>query len=593
MSARNHTNSTLTDAIVYVDLPISLRTQWAIYVTLNYLGAILCTLALTALVSNAYFNVPNRRKSRHAMHVANGALLSGCWIMSVPCATQCLLDLIFDRNTTSFGEVACKLEAYFHIVAIITQFYSNALIAGVPLFTIVTMRDVRPVAMIQLVGLIWIGSTFLTLLSTIGTRMSVQPAGAYCFPDFDSNMIRLWFAPSMLIALAFQTACFVMICRGAVRISKQAESPAAMSTDNKNSNGKNIAASVALAFATPAMRPSPRVVEKQYRVLRRLIRNAATTELIFFVGWFPAIVAFCYALNPANHNRITVRLDLGLAISGSLHSVLVPLWLFYSQEGMRRWITSWICKPPCCCCVNSTNKHTENEMNRNDNPVVILSSPASPHGVPKHFASARTAPRNSGRQSARMSLPTYLRQPSARDSSVGIHSKAVVLSAPMAVLLSTECPSPPSPPPTAQPVQELDSPLSAAAPCGESDDHSSRVMSFVITPPSVSSDAPRPKARYNQMNVPPPLPPVSPDAYTVPEQDLSDGGSPKSPHIRPLRSPNLLYAPPPNPLGLSRSAAWSTAAPTESNASSSSASFSSPVSTLVPSLRLNSIDPSL
>jgi hypothetical protein len=423
----NTTNHTIGDV---VGLPIPLHAQWAIYVVLNYLGAFLCTLALIALVSNAYFNVPNGRKSRHAMHVANGALLSGCWIMSVPCATQSLLNWIYDRNTAEFGEVACKLEAYFRMVAIITQFYSNALIAAVPLFTTITMRDVRPVVMLQLVGLVWMGSTFLTLLATIGTHVSVQPAGAYCFPDFDSNMIRFWFAPSMLIALAFQTTSFVLICRGADKISKQANFPTNHPPPNTTTR----------AFAVT---PSPRTPEKQHRILRRLIRNAATTELIFFVGWFPAIVAFCYALDPANDNHITIRLDIGLAIPGSLHSVLVPMWLFYSQEGMRRWL----------CTRKRLNQHNVDEHKMLQ--TLLGSSRRAP------------IPSSSPRSGAQLSMPT--------------HSQAVVVR--------------PTTPRNFM-AASLDSPLSIA-----SSDHSSGITSFVVTPPSVSS--PRPKVRYRQTDVPP------------------------------------------------------------------------------------------
>lgn len=393
---------------------------WAFYSISNYIGAALCFVAIYGLtkILNGY-----PAKQRHAVQVAYIGLLLGCLLMSVPCATQCFLNLVRQRNRFEYGMTACKFEAYFHVIAIIDQFWSNLSIAVIPLVSAYRISKgviregqtrVRISHAIAGVLLIWGMSILGTLVAAFWSRVELQETGAYCFPAFDSWIIRGWFSPSMIIALILQATAYIWI----YRLTKV----------------------ITLPTLSPTQDPATRIREREKAIhhLKTLIRSAVISVLIFFTGWFMAVIAFFYALDPNNHNRITQALDIALAVPGSLHSIAVPLWIIWTLPTLRKWAIETF------CCQAVARSFT-------------LAAIAS---------AAAAKPRNRPSPSPRQDLP------SIRESNENPHSEAVVVMslplanctekiAPPKSSASSQLESPHSP-------SQLHSPSSLSSPEGES-----------------------------------------------------------------------------------------------------------------------------
>jgi len=91
---------------------------WGYYIFFNYFGVFLCGTLMFSVFRNP-------RKT--SVDILIGALCSGCLWMSLTCGSQCLANLV--HNYFYGGDIACKLEAFFHVSAILVQFFSVAAIS--------------------------------------------------------------------------------------------------------------------------------------------------------------------------------------------------------------------------------------------------------------------------------------------------------------------------------------------------------------------------------------------------------------------------------------------------------------------------------
>lgn len=176
---------------------------WTFYVSTNIIGSILNALLLIAIAGQW------RRVT--AADVFAGVLSSGCLLMSLPCAIQCLLDLAHGRNRFEYGDTACYLEAFFHVSAIIVQFLGIQFDAVTGYLKLMWDKTLSKRHALAAGGMIWITAEVGTATIGMISDHILMPAGAYCFYAFDSPVILYWFSPIMLTALTSVGAIYVRI----------------------------------------------------------------------------------------------------------------------------------------------------------------------------------------------------------------------------------------------------------------------------------------------------------------------------------------------------------------------------------------------
>lgn len=285
--------------------------MWATYSISNYLGAVMCAILVYGILSG-------RRKMRSGDVFVIG-LCTGCFNMSIPCATQCSINWASGTSTFQHGWIACEDEAFFHVSAIMVQFLSVTAIAVRNYCAVVwsPRLDISVKMAWLILSFIWIAGEGITYaLSTI-SEAYLMPAGAYCFFKFNSPLIYAWFMPIMLASLFVTVFCYARI----YAVARQ-------SANKVQAYTRSAAPSAAAADDTT--RTSSPVVTIQ------IAKRSIIWVLVYFVGWFPAVVACMTALQ---YGDVTETEDLTLAICGSLHSVWVPLTYAWFNETFHRWLS--------------------------------------------------------------------------------------------------------------------------------------------------------------------------------------------------------------------------------------------------------------
>src|SRR4029078_3533787 len=90
---------------------------WVFYSFVNYLGSVLCAILVwTILCSKRRSTDVGTRL--HAADVFVIGLCLGCLAMSIPCATQCAINLAGGTEAFQYGQEACVIEAFAHVSAI-------------------------------------------------------------------------------------------------------------------------------------------------------------------------------------------------------------------------------------------------------------------------------------------------------------------------------------------------------------------------------------------------------------------------------------------------------------------------------------------
>lgn len=374
---------------------------WAVYYVVNYLGALLCLLEFYAI----YWRYNKQSIKAHDIFVSG--LLFNCITMSVPCATQCLLNAISDESRFAWGEVACFIEAFAHVSSIIGQFRFNLYVALTVYVKVVwhprqiSIRQAKIITACEIL-LSWIG----TYVSGLFSEIYLMPAGAYCFYNMTSPAIEFWFVPMNLLTLLLDAYFYghVVWCFWHARInlastvykvdsalqhsaavplsnaspalpdrplplsaprtglSSSAVNDMPATNDIKESAIESARLSVPIAKAweeqaesqnsdigsaraIPSTKHSPSNARsaaggatstKQPRDWYRDVKKAAcrgiTIQLIFFLGWGPAVTMFIYQRTTGHESE---ALDTYLAVSGSFHSLVLPIWFLAMNPELR------------------------------------------------------------------------------------------------------------------------------------------------------------------------------------------------------------------------------------------------------------------
>lgn len=230
--------------------------------------------------------------------------------MSAPCATQCLLNFMARDQSYQFGSIACYFEAYFHVSAIIVQFMSIMAIAWSSYQSVINNKSLAiGTATIYLI-IIWLIAMVGVALSGLYSQALVMPNGAYCFFDFTSPTIVYFFSPVMILTLIATIYFYVQIYRIA-----------------------NITDTI--------IRINGRATD-EFKKARRVAMRSMIFVILYFVGWFPAVIACFYKVI---HGYLPEGLDVALAIAGSLNSLWQALAYGIFNRNLHKLIV--YCIPSC------------------------------------------------------------------------------------------------------------------------------------------------------------------------------------------------------------------------------------------------------
>ena len=112
-----------------------------------------------------------------------GGLCSGCLWMSLTCGSQCFANLLY--RYFYGGHIACDLEAFFHISAILVQFFCVALIAFHLERLVVRTNfsgpaaDWKPRSAAILVALVWTACIAVTYILSLWSPIYLMSAGTH------------------------------------------------------------------------------------------------------------------------------------------------------------------------------------------------------------------------------------------------------------------------------------------------------------------------------------------------------------------------------------------------------------------------------
>ena len=271
------------------------------YVVVNYLGVIINGILIWSIL---------RARDKSSRDIFIVGLASGCLIMSMPCATQCLFNYISSDHSYQYGDLACYFEAYFHVTAIIVQFISIMLIAWNSYDNVINNKTIPVPTAAMILFIVWSVTAFGTILTSWYSNLILMPDGAYCFFDFKSVTIIYFFVPTMLITLILMIYFYLRIYLIANK------SNTIIRINNIETNNANISRKVAL---------------------RSLI-----FVVTYFIGWFPAIIACIYDIL---YGYLPESLDISLAIAGSLNSIWQPVAYGIFNRNLQKFIV--YCCPKC------------------------------------------------------------------------------------------------------------------------------------------------------------------------------------------------------------------------------------------------------
>jgi hypothetical protein len=254
----------------------------SVYVIFNFSGVV-ANLGLLW-----YFKYRVHPLNSHHIFLGNYAL--GCIILSITCGMQCLLGL---TNGSEFygGEIACGVEAYFHISSILVQFFSVTMMCVRNYLETIHGKHIRNYQAYIICVVIWGACIGVTLgLATI-SPVYLMSNGVYCFFDFSSPAIAYWLLPSLIISILVMTALYTRIFLVARKIFK--------------SHAQSVASFDASA---------------EYAA--RLARRSFSTVALVLICWSPAGITSVYELTVGRTPPSLVTL---VGVMGTLHSLLVPI----------------------------------------------------------------------------------------------------------------------------------------------------------------------------------------------------------------------------------------------------------------------------
>ncbi|AYV86228.1 MAG: hypothetical protein Solumvirus2_35 [Solumvirus sp.] len=181
---------------------------WSYYVAANYIGVVMCILLMITIYRN---------KKKLSVDIFIMGLCSGCLWMSITCGSQCLASVI--SQYFFGGYINCQLEAFFHVSAILVQFFCVSLIAIRNYVNIVKRSEISLNTSILIVILIWIKCIIVTVALSKVSSIYLMTAGTYCFFGFSSPAIAYWLLPGLVLSVLTMTYCYGAIIHHVKNIS--------------------------------------------------------------------------------------------------------------------------------------------------------------------------------------------------------------------------------------------------------------------------------------------------------------------------------------------------------------------------------------
>lgn len=120
-----------------------------------------------------------RNERRTSGDVLIAGLCSACVWMSVTCGTQCLASAI--SQCFYGGNLACSLEAYFHVSAIVAQFLHTTAIAFRAWRMVVKQQHMTCQQALRTIAIIWTVSILGTLIAALFSPIYLMTAGKFLF----------------------------------------------------------------------------------------------------------------------------------------------------------------------------------------------------------------------------------------------------------------------------------------------------------------------------------------------------------------------------------------------------------------------------
>jgi hypothetical protein len=321
-------------------------------------------------------------EDRTAHDVLVFGLCSACLWMSLTCGMQCLLSVI--ARCFFGGDLACKFEAFFHVSAIVTQFFMDTAIAMRVYVEVVHGKHMSVRQAVWTVIVIWVVCIGVTLLCSIYSPIYIMTAGTYCFFGFGSAAIAYWLVPALGLALGAMAFYFYKTYRTfrqsqetlitmrnrpieKVKPPRHRQRP---NTDTSSSVAP-VASPIAIPVAAKAAFEqfevsndgpivsieieAPPTAEyegdafadeatKAEGQLFWVILRASILVAGLFVGWAFAAVTAIYELSKGESSEWLVT---GVGVGGVLHSVWVPLTHAYFTAFNRAFMIRLFC----CCLV--------------------------------------------------------------------------------------------------------------------------------------------------------------------------------------------------------------------------------------------------
>ncbi len=284
-------NSTVPD--LWFKGTISKDFLWGFFSVGNITGGLIGALVIYVIL---------RSKDKQSGEIFISCYLSGCVLMSLPCAMQCLINWIVATGGFVGGELACQIEAFAHVSAIMVQFFGVALIAIRCYLAIIHRIIITNRLAYIICAVAWIFGLAGTALVGLVSDIYLMPAGAFCFYQFSSPVIAYWFVPVMLLALIAVCYCYIRIFMA----NKELENLNSKAIDYRRQN-----------------------------VTKKLARSTILFALIFFVGWFPAVVTCFYELQ---YGQISQEFDTVVGVFGTLHSVFATIVYGYHSDKLKKFL---------------------------------------------------------------------------------------------------------------------------------------------------------------------------------------------------------------------------------------------------------------
>lgn len=255
---------------------------WSTYVTLNIIGIILCILLIR------YLLIKHNKSSSDIFIIG---LCSGCIWMSITCAGECLLSVI---NNEFYGSnLACWIEALFHVSGILVQFFNVTLLNLRNYLIIIKLKsDISINSSILIVIIVWFISVVGTIIFGIFSPIYLVSNGTYCFYEFKSLAILGWLVSMLLLSIIIMIFVAINIF---IYLRKHTKNIEKFSSNNSNYD-----------------------TNLHIKTLKRNLLFIC----VIFIGWHMAGVSalYEYFYNTATENMVTA-----VGVFGTWHTVAVPL----------------------------------------------------------------------------------------------------------------------------------------------------------------------------------------------------------------------------------------------------------------------------